>query len=436
MDRRQVMIGMALAASLPDVARAGPSPADPADLLHTWYRLTLELIRHTPTYSPPVASRTLAYVGIAAFETLAQTDPALRSLAGQLGGLTPPPSPADTALIDPAAALEAALARTIGALFSNTGPTGQRALASLGGKLAQRATAGLPDRMAKASVAQGHAVADHILAWAATDGGAVIENMGFPLTYDLPKGPAYWVPANTVAVQQMPLLPHWGGNRPFAIPAGGCGLLAPQAYSEDPGSPMYREAVEVVETKANLTPDQRACARFWADDAMLSHTPPGHWIAIAMRILDAQGAGAARRAEVLALTGIATADAFTACWAAKFEWNTIRPVTYIRRTIDPAWEPLLNTPPFPEYPSGHSTQSAAAATVLTRCFGTDFAFTDDSQAADNLPARTFPSFRAAAEEAGISRLYGGIHFRTGIDRGLEQGDCVGAFAADLQTRTA
>ena len=110
----------------------------------------------------------------------------------------------------------------------------------------------------------------------------------------------------------------------------------------------------------------------------------------------------------------------------------MRPVTYIQRVIDPKWQPLLITPPFPEYPSGHSTQSSAAAMVLTSAFGADYAFEDATHANDGLPSRGFPSFEAAADEAGISRLYGGIHFRSAIERGLAQGRCVGAYSVALR----
>jgi len=117
----------------------------------------------------------------------------------------------------------------------------------------------------------------------------------------------------------------------------------------------------------------------------------------------------------------------------KFEVDLLRPITYIRRLIDPKWEPLLNTPPFPEYPSGHSSQSGAAYAVLEAIFGPDFAFDDATHEADGLPVRSFPSFKAAAEEAAISRLYGGIHFRAAIDKGLTQGECVAEFVNRLKT---
>jgi hypothetical protein len=285
------------------------------------------------------------------------------------------------------------------------------------------------------SRAQGEAVAQHVLAWAATDGGAVVENMGFPMAMDIDKAPGAWVPTSRIVQQQFPLLPAWGGNRPFAMPDGAaCPLPPPPAYSEEPDSAFMREATEVLEIRRGITDEQRAIARFWSDDPMLSPTPPGHWISIATLALDAQGADIERRAEVMAKLSVALADAFIGCWHEKFRWNYVRPVTAIRAHLDPGFEPLLITPPFPEYPSGHSTQSAAAAEVLTDLFGDGFAFTDTTHDDDGLPARSFPSFRAAAEEAALSRLYGGIHFRSAIERGLEQGRCIGAHAAALRTR--
>ncbi len=128
------------------------------------------------------------------------------------------------------------------------------------------------------------------------------------------------------------------------------------------------------------------------------------------------------------------ADGFIGCWNTKFQYDLVRPVTYIKKVIDPKWEPLLITPPFPEYPSGHSTESGAAAAVLTSIYGENFAFTDRTHERDELGTRQFPSFVAAANEAGISRMYGGIHFRAAIERGLEQGRCIGAFTNALRTR--
>jgi hypothetical protein len=263
----------------------------------------------------------------------------------------------------------------------------------------------------------------------------VIDNLGFPQKYDLPKGDAKWVPTNLVALQQMPLLPNWGKNRPFAMPNGAtCQLPGHPQYSEDKTSEFYRQALEVVEAKKALTPEQKTIARFWADDAMLSPTPPGHWISIALQIIERDRLDMAKSVDILARLGVAMADAFIGCWDGKYQYNLLRPVTYIRRVIDPKWESLINTPPFPEYPSGHSTQSGAAALVMTAFFGDNFAFEDATHSKDGLKPRAFKSFDAAAQEAGISRLYGGIHFRAAIEDGIAQGRCIGAFANALKTR--
>lgn len=423
---------VAAAFLLASPAWAGPSPEE---VLGLNTRLALELVRHTPTYSPPVASRAFGYLYVVAYEAVAQGSPELLSLAGQLRGLAPPPARAEGADYDEAVVLEAALSTAVGELFFNTGPTGQRAMQNVGARLSEGVAEGLDPEIVARSREQGVAIAEHILAWAATDGGADIENMGFPLEMDLATGPGAWTPTSRIVQQQLPLLPSWGRNRPFAMPdAAACPLPPPPTYSEEPGSPFMAEAMEVLEVTRSLTPEQKAIARFWSDDPMLSPTPPGHWIFIASSILDEQDAPLDRRVEVLTKLSVAMADAFIGCWREKFRWNLLRPVTYIRAQLDPAFQPLLITPPFPEYPSGHSTQSGAAATVLTDLFGEGFAFTDRTHEEDGLPARSYPSFWAAAEEAALSRLYGGIHFRSAIEQGLEQGRCVGAYAVALRTR--
>ena len=404
----------------------------PQEVLRGWYGLVLELVRHTPTYSPPVASRSFAYLGVTAFEVLATGSRELQSLAGQLNGFTPVPQRETGQTYDEAVVVHAAMTHATQNFFANTGPTGQRALAAMARKNVGQGVA--PDVVAR-SRAHGLAVAAHIWKWSRSDGGAVIENMGFPLDYALSKGPARWVPTSLVAQQQKPLLPNWGSNRTFAMPeATSCPLPAPPEYSEDMTSEFYKQALEVYQISQNLSAEQRAIARFWSDDPMLSPTPPGHWIAIALQILERDNASLENSVDVLARLGIGVADGFIGCWNSKFQYDLLRPVTYIRRVIDPQWETLLITPPFPEYPSGHSTQSAAAALVLTQFFGENFRFEDTTHKRDGLESRSYPSFWAAAEEAGRSRLYGGIHFRAAIERGLEQGRCVGGYVNALRTR--
>jgi hypothetical protein len=417
-------------------SRAQTTPVSPSALILKWYRLVLELVRHTPTYSPPVASRAFAYLGTAVFEAVAGGSAGLRSLAGQINGLEAPPPRETGATYDEGVMLNAVLVRTIADFFGNTGPTGQRVMSRFGKHMTGMVQTNVAADIIRRSEALGFAIASHISAWSKHDGGAVIENMGFPLVYDLKAGPAHWVPTSLIQQQQKPLLPGWGQNRSFALPHGAaCPLPAPPEYSEGKSSEFYRQALEVYQVSKSLTPDQRQIARFWSDDPMLSPTPPGHWMSIAADLLEASNADLARTAETLTLLGLAMADAFIACWHSKYEFDLLRPITYIQRVIDPAWQPMLITPPFPEYPSGHSTQSGAAAEVLTRVFGATFAFGDSTHEREGLASRQFSSFWEAAEEAGVSRLYGGIHFRAAIERGLDQGRCVATHVNALETRS-
>ena len=424
---RRLLLSL-LIALLPLPALAG----DGRDVMLTWYKLVLELVRHTPTYSPPVASRAFAYLGVTSYEVMASGRPEMQSLAGQLTDLAPLPAPAG--VVDEGVVMHAALAQSVRAFFGNTGPSGQQAMDRMDDALRAAVVAGLPDAVVARSAAHGRAIAGAIWLWSEADGGAVVQNMGFPREHSVSTKPGAWVPTSRIVQQQAPLLPDWGRNRTFAMPAGTtCGLPPPMDYSEESGSAFMLQAREVHDITARLTDEQKTIARFWADDPMLSPTPPGHWISIALTLIAAENLNGPQAADILARVGVSLADSFIGCWATKFQYDTVRPVTVIKALIDPTWEPLLITPPFPEYPSGHSTQSGAAAAVLTAIFGAAHAFDDPTHEDDGMPTRHYPSFRAAAEEAAMSRLYGGIHFRAAIEQGLAQGECIGAYSVALRT---
>ncbi len=209
-----------------------------------------------------------------------------------------------------------------------------------------------------------------------------------------------------------------------------CPIAPSPAYSEDPTSEFYAEAREVYDTVLNLDAEQELIATFWADDPGRTATPPGHWISILGQVLTVEDANLAIASESYVKVGIAVADAFITCWHTKYVYNLLRPITYIQAVIDPAWNTPevtdpVTTPPFPEYPSGHSVQSGAAAAVLNNLFGVNYAFTDNTHEALGFEARSFASFDEAADEAAISRLYGGIHYRVAIENGVVQGRCVG-----------
>jgi PAP2 superfamily len=405
------------------------------DVLQHWYGLALELVRHTAPYSPPVASRTFAYLGIVAYESVASGGGALLSLTGQLPDLKVLPARQSDAKYDEANVVHGALQVAVQQLFNHTGPTGMRASKALGQKMDAELAVGLSASRVKRSRAYGAVIAQQVLAWSNADGGANVVNMGFPETFKPVDVAGHWKPTSVIRMQQAPLLPKWGDNRTFAIGNGAaCSLPPPPAYSEDKTSEFYKQAFEVYDAVKNITPEKRLIARFWSDDPMLSPTPPGHWMFIALDILKSKNASIEDSVDLMARLGMAVSDAFVACWKSKFEYDLLRPVTYIKKVIDKTWEPILITPPFPEYPSGHSAQSAAAATVLTQFYGGNFAFEDKTHVREKLPVRPYKNFWEAANEAGISRLYGGIHFRAAVERGLDQGRCVGAAVNALKTR--
>jgi hypothetical protein len=190
----------------------------------------------------------------------------------------------------------------------------------------------------------------------------------------------------------------------------------------------FASALEVYQTSQNLTPQQKAIADFWADNPGVTGTPPGHWIALVSQIARDQGLSLSQAAEAYARVGIAVHEAFICCWRTKFATDLMRPVTFIRAHLDPAWSSYVTTPAFPTYTSGHSTQSAAAAAVLTAMFGSR-PFTDrthQSHGQTHLVPRSFGSFTEAAEEAAVSRLFGGIHYSFDNLDGLIVGRQIGA----------
>jgi membrane-associated phospholipid phosphatase len=433
--RRHVIAGFGAAFANMGMAQAGLVRKSPEDVLQQWFGLILDLVRHTATYSPPVASRSFAYLGIVAFETVASGSGALQSLAGQLPGLSKLPARQAGTPYDEATVLHGALARAVSDLFANTGPTGQRAISAALRLIDKELQVGIPAKRFQKSKMFGESIADHVLQWSMVDGGAHVDLMGFASTYKPDARPGHWTPTSAISLQQKPLLPAWGSNRTFTVDAAqACSLPPPPAYSEDKSSEFYKQALEVYTTVKNITPEQRLIARFWSDDPMLSPTPPGHWLFITLDLFAQRNTKIEDCVDVLARLGMAVSDAFVVCWKSKFDYDLLRPITYIKKHIDKTWEPILITPPFPEYPSGHSTQSGAAVGVLAHYFGDHFAFEDRTHVREKLPVRSFASFADAAQEAGISRLYGGIHFRAAIERGLDQGRCVADAVNALKTR--
>jgi hypothetical protein len=407
------------------------APADEDALVATsWFTLYGSLIQTTEGFTPPVAARAIGYAGVTLYEAVVHSMPEYQSLAGELNGLTTLPQPVSTRRYHWPTVANSALATITRALFSNTSPENKAAMSLLEGQLAERYRHTLDSATFARSVQFGRTLAVALYTWAMKDGGHEGQLRNFPADYQPAKGPGAWVPTPP-DFAPIPLQPTWGNNRRFLPDHGqSCTPTPVIPYSEEEDADFYRQAQEVYDTVRLLTPEQRIIALYWADDPGYTATPPGHSLALTTQILQREQASLSLAAETYAKVGMALSDAFVSCWQLKYLYNRIRPISYIQLVIDPLWntptvtDPVA-TPPFPEYTSGHSVQSGAVAEVLTALFGDQYAFTDHTHDRRGFLPRPFASFWAMANEAAVSRLYGGIHFRDAIEDGLEQGRCIG-----------
>ena len=405
-----------------------------ADVPVAYYQLSLGFTKRTAGFTPPVQARAYAYMGIALYEALVSGMPDNRSVASQLNGIGELPK-ADGIPYAWSLVANAALAEVMRGLWgdrTNRAADNIADLNALEAQLASQYSAGVPPGIAKLSEEYGRAVGAAVFATSRDDGGDAGYLTNFPTTYTPPIGPGLWVPT---APGQVAMQPFWGTTvATLALPnATQCNPGPPPAYSEQPGSPFYEEANLDYQISKTLTAEQNTIARYWADGPG-TISGPGHSLAIANEVVMQQHANLALAAEAYARAGIADADAVTALWWVKYHYNLIRPVTYIDHVIDPTFTPLLPTPPFPEYVSAHSGQSAAVMITLETLFGDNVSFVDHAHDGDGFAPRSFARIFDAAVEAGMSRLYAGIHFRSGNLNGQALGRCVAAAVNALQWR--
>jgi hypothetical protein len=408
-----------------------------SDFLHKWIGLHLDLIKFSNGYTPPVASRTIGYSYLALYESIVPGIPDKKSLLSHYQYSDNFPK-ADTSLeyYWPASA-SAAVAYMQRAAFPLAPPVYASRLDSFEISDSLNFSTKTSSDVLLRSIKFGREVAAAINNWSSGDGGEFAFTRNYPSTYSPPSGPGLWVPTPTpmqpIFHYKSAMQPYWGDNRPFMYENVASTLILPlpPVYSEDTASYFYQQNMAVYQQSINNTPVQREIAIFWADDVG-TYSPPGHSLAICDIILRDKNANLALSSELLAKMGMALNDAFINCFKNKYIYNLLRPVTYIRNHIDPNWNTLIGTPPFPEYVSCHSTQSAAAAKILTHYFGEHVSFTDNSKNDVGYTPRFFNNFYEFAQEAAISRYYGGVHYQfsctLGYDAGIKIGDNLIAFS--------
>ncbi len=368
--------------------------------------------------NPPQASRLYGYFGVTLWEAVAHGVANAQSLAGIATGLDSMPEPEAGQVYNWALVANAAIAEVARALM----PTFVPDIDALEDDLAA-ANAADADVEAR-SIAYGLEVAAAIIAWADADGFADVA--ACDAAFVPPPVSGAWTGTG------LGLHPCWGQQRTFLLTdSAECVALGHPSFTTTDPSAFYAAAYEVYATTgdvgASLTADEQDIARYWGDGPTATGTPPGHWVAATGIVLRSRPAydRLDTAAQAYARVGMAVADAFIVCWREKFETYLMRPITYIKANIDPNWDPLLSTPNFPTYTSGHSTQSGAAATALTEMFGA-IAFTDTTHSDLNpellFTDRSFLNFHQAANEAKVSRLYGGIHYVFDNQDGYELGE--------------
>ncbi len=383
--------------------------------------------------SPVAASRYYAYINLAAYEV--GNAGSQKSFGSLTGTLKRDPGPVNMKKLNKSAASFATIL-TVFKMGERLLPTG----ITLRPDINSFKETALNRGMDKQSVALVEKYIDSAVKqyfnFSRKDGFTALTNR---LRYTPVQGDAYWQP--TAPSFMAPVEPHWNKIKPFLLDSCNQFMVEPPAfYDTTAGSIFMKLTREVYDISKQADSVQQAIAMFWDCNPFavqqLGHvefglkkiSPGGHWMGITGIACMKKDLPVLETSLIHAMVSITLADAFIACWDEKYKSNRVRPETVINRRIDPNWRPLLQTPPFPEYVSGHSVASNAAAVLLEEIFGKDFSFVDDTEVEFDLPVRSFKSFDDAAMEASVSRLYGGIHFRDAIDQGVVQGKNVGDYS--------
>ncbi|MEP7321173.1 MAG: vanadium-dependent haloperoxidase [Saprospiraceae bacterium] len=382
-------------------------------------------------FSPPVASRIYSRCAIAGYEAMAAGDSTYRSLAGQVKDLPPMPKPeAGQVYSFPIASVKAVINTGRTLIFSEDKMNAYEKTI-----MEKYALIGVPEDVLERSLAFGDSISNAIIKWTSKDNYK--QSRTFP-KFSVTSDAERWKPTPPAYMDAVE--PHWHEQRPLTLDsASQFRPLPPTPYSTDKKSQFYKEAKDVMDVGNKKDSTIEHIALFWDCNPFIVHqqghvmfatkktSPGGHWMGITKILCNQLHKSFAESAEAYALVAIGLNDAFISCWDEKYRSNSVRPETYINENIDPEWIPLLQTPPFPEYTSGHSVISTCSAEILSQILGDNIAFTDSIEVEYGLYPRSFPSVKKAAEEACISRFYGGIHFMPSIINGIEEGKNIGKY---------
>ena len=409
--RIPVFLMLAIASSTATTSLAqNKSTQVPSTALTQWMDLHSRMVRATRGISHVAYSRHFSYTAIAVYESIRGIEPSYHSLSGQLSGLRDLPEIPQKSLYWPAS-LNAAYADMLRNFYGSFGTckktidsmeeSQKRALLHVG------ARPSLIDR----SAGFGKSIAAAIIKWASEDGPTTKKEY-IPLT-----GEGVWTPTGQAAA------PFWSENRSLTKNLESIFTLKEPMYSADTTKGFGKMAMEVYNVSVSLTPEEKATALYWDDSPNGQYvTVFGHWTSILSGLIKENRFPLIKAAEAYARMAMSMHEASLLAWKGKYQFNVVRPITFIQQYINPQWKPLISTPPHPEFPAAHATLSNAAAVALCSLFGDNCKVTDNSYIDIGMPQRSYLSLQDVAREAGLSRLYGGIHYRYSIEQGFILGE--------------
>ncbi len=422
-----LFIGLCMFVACKENKPAKPTATD-VEYLHAAQKKLTDIII-TDIFTPPVASRVYVYPMLAAYEAGKFTKADAASITAQLKGFEAMPTPESGKSYNYTVAAIKALCTTSKKVIFST-----KDIDAFEAKTFDELKGSMTEEVFNNSISFGESVAAVVIKRLESDNYKETRGMErFEVKADM-KG--RWVPTTPDYADGVE--PHWGKLKTMVMDSSSqCRPAAPPPFSEDKKSLFWKDLDEVYNISKTVVEERENIMVFWDDNPFVSRskghlmfqdkkmTPGGHWLAICQTFLKDRKVGFYESLRAYTLTSLALFEGFICSFEAKYHYVLVRPETVISAKIDKQWHPLLVTPAFPSYTSAHSTVSGSAAEVLTALFGDNQAYTDETEKEYGLPVRSFKSFREAALEASISRVYAGIHYRFDCDKGNESGRKVG-----------
>lgn len=401
------------------------------DIHHTWLKEAFVLTKNCVGFTAPVSGRAYGYFAIGMYESNVEIIPELQSITGQLEGYNRTIWKNDQEELNWSLVANSVDFELLSYFYRNMPPSNKEHVAYVSDSIKKYAKKKYAKKVNLRSIEYGKKIANEIIEWSKLDGGDAGFDNNFPESFEPPVCESCWT--KTAPGYLPSLLPYWGTNKQLLkgshLEVEECEVFE---YSTDSTSFMYKQAMKVLDNANETDPKYEVIAEYWDDGAGYSGTPTGHFYTIARQLAIRENLKLDQALELYVKLGVAVNEAFIQAFRLKYKYNFIRPITYIHRHIDPQFNSRIASPPFPEFPSGHSFQSGAATEVMKSIFTDNITITDSTNVGrtdiDGSP-RSYNSFTEMSEEISISRLYGGIHFLETLNVSLYYGRRIGIYVA-------